>query len=181
MEFQRLSQQPGAAWCPFRAGGVEPAIKKDGPGPFTAIQLGCSWPNWTGKHIALDRSSREALGDQVAAAIEARIATGVLSAGDRLPASRELAAALRVNRGTIQAAYARLSDRGLVAGRVGSGTTVVGSPTDQARFDPIALLSRRATALASDPGLSPALPVVADFSRLTPDERFFPLEEFTRR
>ena len=131
--------------------------------------------------ISLDRGSREGLADQRAAAVEARIATGVLDAGDRLPTTRDLAATLEINRGTVQAAYRRLGERGLVEGRVGSGTVVAlgGARVPPAAFDPAALLSRRAAAIGSESPRIVAEPVVADFSRLTPDERFFPLEEFT--
>ena len=134
--------------------------------------------------IRLDRGSREPLADQLAAAIEARIATGVLSPGDRLPASRELAALLGINRGTVQAAYARLARRELTAGRVGSGTVVLGTgifgAASPAALDVASLLSRRASGLDRLAGSSPSSIEVADFSRLTPDERFFPIEEFTR-
>ncbi|HXM78240.1 MAG TPA: GntR family transcriptional regulator, partial [Thermoanaerobaculia bacterium] len=92
------------------------------------------------KSVLLDRSSREPIGDQLAAAIEARIATGALSAGDRLPTVRDLASALAINRGTVQSALRRLSDRGLVEGRVGSGTVVVGAAAPRP-FDATALLS----------------------------------------
>jgi DNA-binding transcriptional MocR family regulator len=134
--------------------------------------------------ISLDRGSREGLADQLSAAIEARIATGLLDTGDRLPTTRDLASALDINRGTVQAAYRRLAERGLVEGRVGSGTVVVGggpatAPGPAAAFDPLSLLSHRAAAIVSDTPRPPTEPSVADFSRLTPDERFFPLEEFT--
>ncbi len=128
--------------------------------------------------IGVDRASREPISDQVAAAIEARIATGALVSGDRLPTTRDLADALAINRGTVQSAYRRLGARGLVEGRVGSGTVVVGAATSVV-FDPTALLSRRAAAIASEPERPESDLSVADFSRLTPDERFFPLEEFT--
>ncbi|MCW3015933.1 MAG: transcriptional regulator, GntR family with aminotransferase domain [Solirubrobacterales bacterium] len=52
------------------------------------------------------------------------IAQGLLPAGTRLPTERSLAQQLQVSRGTIVAAYAELADRGLVARRQGSGTTV---------------------------------------------------------
>jgi len=128
----------------------------------------------------LDRGSREPLGDQLAAAIEARIATGLLGPGTRLPTTRELASALGINRGTVQSAYHKLGQRGALVSRVGSGTVVRIAPTEQPQFDPTALLSHRALDVSSEAVLPLALPVVADFSRLTPDERFFPLEEFTR-
>ena len=135
--------------------------------------------DWSG--IALDRAAREPLSEQLTAAIEARIATSALAAGDRLPTMRDLAAALGVNRGTIQAAYRELSKRGLAVGRVGSGTVVVSRRRQELEsgFDATALLSERATGIASESAIAPREPVVADFSRLTPDERFFPLEDFT--
>src|ERR1700730_9880026 len=127
--------------------------------------------------VLLDPRSRDTTGDQLAAAIEARIATGALSAGDRLSTLRDLASALAVHPGTVQSALRRLSDRGLVEGRVGSGTVVVGSAAPRP-FDATALLSKRAAAIASEPARADSALSVADFSRLTPDERFFPIDEF---
>ena len=99
--------------------------------------------------------------------------------GHRLPTTRELAAALAVNRASVQAAYRKLAQEGRVVTRVGSGTVVTG-PAAPAEFGLSALVSRRASALRPDLPPPPAAPLVADFSRLAPDERFFPLEEFTR-
>ncbi|MGH9366305.1 MAG: PLP-dependent aminotransferase family protein, partial [Thermoanaerobaculia bacterium] len=131
-------------------------------------------------HISIDRAGSEPLAVQLAAAIEARIATGRLRAGDRLPTTRELASALGVNRGTVQAAYRLLSERSLVEGRVGSGTVVRPEAPARGDFEPAALLSRRVRGMLEESAPVLAMPPVADFSRLTPDERFFPLEEFTR-
>lgn len=74
--------------------------------------------------VCLDRLSREPLGDQLAAAIEARVATGLLARGARLPTTRELAGVLGINRGAVQSAYSKLARQGLLASRVGSGTIV---------------------------------------------------------
>jgi len=128
----------------------------------------------------LDRSGRSPLSEQLVAAIEARIAAGRLRSGDRLPTTRELAASLGLNRGTIQTAYRRLSDRGLVEGRVGSGTVVRAGTPSAPELSIASLLSRRVRGIGEDAALPLAQPPIADFSRLTPDERFFPLEEFTR-
>lgn len=122
----------------------------------------------------------EPLAQQLAEAIEARITVGQLRSGDRLPTTRQLASSLGVNRGTIQAAYRRLSERHLVEGRVGSGTVVRSALPFAPKFDASSLLSRRVLGIGEDSAVTPAEPVIADFSRLTPDERFFPLEEFTR-
>jgi DNA-binding transcriptional MocR family regulator len=130
--------------------------------------------------IALDRASGEPLSGQLAAALERKIASGSLVSGSHLPATRDLAAALKINRGTVQAAYRILQHAGLARGRVGSGTVVSASPPARVPFDADALLSARVAGLAPEDSPASGAPLIADFSRLTPDERFFPLEEFTR-
>jgi DNA-binding transcriptional MocR family regulator len=129
--------------------------------------------------ISLDRGVRTPLAEQLYEALESRISAGQLSESNRLPPSRELAARLKVNRATVQAAYRRLQREGLVEARVGSGTVVRGPAPKRSAFDLSSLLSRGAAELPAD-WSSRDDPEVADFSRLTPDERFFPLEEFTR-
>jgi 2-aminoadipate transaminase len=129
--------------------------------------------------ISLTRSAGAPLSDQVYEAIERWIAGGVLAQNTRLPTTRELAAALGINRGTVQAAYRRLQENGLVDGRVGSGT-VVRARVEASPFRLDDLLSRRVAGLREETGIAATTPLVADFSRLAPDERFFPLEEFTR-
>lgn len=136
-------------------------------------QLG--WPG----DIDLDRASREPLSGQLAAALERRISSGSLPEGTRLPATRDLAATLKINRGTVQAAYRHLQQAGLARGRVGSGTIVHAPLLPPSPFDADALLSTRVSSLAPEDSPAAGAPLIADFSRLTPDERFFPLEEFT--
>ncbi|HSE64687.1 MAG TPA: PLP-dependent aminotransferase family protein [Thermoanaerobaculia bacterium] len=129
--------------------------------------------------IVLDRASREPLSEQLFAALAARIETGHFPAGSRLPTTRELAAGLGISRGGVQAAYRRLAAEGLATTRVGSGTVVKGGPRAARPFDLSALVSRRASAIPAPTPPPLASPLLADFSRLTPDERFFPLEKFT--
>src|SRR5689334_9221082 len=105
--------------------------------------------------ISLDRGSPQPLADQISSAIERWIEGGTLDENDRLPTTRELAAALGINRGTVQAAYRRLQDRGLVAARVGSGSVVRGRSPRPRELRVETLLSRRAAEL-SDEALSPA-------------------------
>jgi DNA-binding transcriptional MocR family regulator len=131
--------------------------------------------------IGIDRAAPIPLVKQVRDAIEREISGGSLPTNSRLPTTRELAAALGVNRGTVQAAYRLLAERGLVEGRVGSGTVVLsGSDSPAAPFRLDDLLSRRVAALPEESSTPLPAPLFADFSRLAPDERFFPLEEFTR-
>ena len=131
--------------------------------------------------ISLSRGSGAPLADQLYAAIERFIAAGAVVENSRLPTTRELAAALGIHRGAVQAAYRRLQQEGLVSGKVGSGTVVRGrrpGPANRPSLED--LLSRRAAELTDETPLFPKAPWVADFSRLAPDEGFFPLEEFTR-
>jgi GntR family transcriptional regulator/MocR family aminotransferase len=56
------------------------------------------------------------------------IADGRLPVGSRLPATRVLAAELRVSRGLVTEAYRRLGEDGQIAGRGRAGTVVVAAP-----------------------------------------------------
>src|ERR1700758_2618004 len=62
----------------------------------------------------------------LADAIRAAIMDGRLRAGTPLPATRLLASDLDVSRGVIVEVYQRLGDEGLVRGRPGAGTRVLG-------------------------------------------------------
>ena len=84
------------------------------------------------------------------------VESGTLHRGDRLPATRELAGQLGLNRTTISAAYALLESEGLIAGHVGRGSFVTGRA-----------LKNDASAPAS-------------FSRSRPSELLFPLAEFRK-
>ncbi|MCW8329663.1 PLP-dependent aminotransferase family protein [Photobacterium sp. SDRW27] len=79
-------------------------------------------------NIVLDTPSGEhksaPLYRQIADAIEQHIASGTLSAGQKLPTHRALADQLKVTVGTITRAYAEVEQRELVEARVGAGTFV---------------------------------------------------------
>jgi len=74
---------------------------------------------------AADAPSR-GLTSWLAGAIRAAIMDGRLRAGAPLPATRLLASDLGVSRGVIVEVYQRLADEGLVSGRPGTGTRVLG-------------------------------------------------------
>src|SRR4051794_33308491 len=63
---------------------------------------------------------------QLAEQMSLRIRSGQWARGERLPATRELAGLLGLNRTTISAAYAMLEEQGLIAGQVGRGSFVTG-------------------------------------------------------
>jgi GntR family transcriptional regulator/MocR family aminotransferase len=74
----------------------------------------------------------EPLYRQICDGLRARILSGELQGGERLPSSRELAAELGVSRNVVLLAYEQLEAEGYIRGRRGSGTYVsqglVGKP-----------------------------------------------------
>jgi len=76
---------------------------------------------------------------RIAAAIRDRIASGELSAGDRLAPIRALAEELGVNRDTVALAYDQLRSEGLVEGTVGRGTFVRATVRSEPMSEPTRL------------------------------------------
>lgn len=99
-------------------------------------------------NIALDRSARASLTEQISAGIASAIESGVLAPGARLPSWMDLATQLGVARGTVKAAYERLADSQLVmvASR-SSGTRVAGPPIARAVVERQAIQSDLQSAL----------------------------------
>ncbi|WP_075218068.1 FCD domain-containing protein [Mongoliimonas terrestris] len=87
--------------------------------------------------------------DAVIAQIEGLILDGVLRAGDRLPAERELARNLDVSRPILRDALADLETRGLIVTRHGGGT-VVADVTGEVFREPIVGLVRNHPKAAAD-------------------------------
>jgi len=104
--------------------------------------------------------------------IKGCIETGALTPGERLPATRELAGQLGLNRATVSSAYDLLETAGLIAGHVGRGSFVTaGLAPALSGIDWAALLpSGTARAPTSDAAIS--------FSNSRPSEMLFPVEAF---
>jgi len=75
--------------------------------------------------IPLDRQSTMPLYKQIKTYLQQGILSGSLATDTRLPASRQLAHDLGVNRITVENAYAELEADGLVFSKLGSGTYVL--------------------------------------------------------
>ncbi len=75
-------------------------------------------------HRRLHRHSPVPVWAQIEDELAARIASGELKVGDRVPAERDLAEQLQVSRGTVRQALDALAARGLVERGVGQGTFV---------------------------------------------------------
>ncbi|MFI6846405.1 PLP-dependent aminotransferase family protein [Kitasatospora sp. NPDC050467] len=118
------------------------------------------------------------LADWLARRLRRAITDGRLPPGSRLPATRVLAAELKVSRGVVTDAYRRLTEEGQIAGRGRGGTVVVATPAPPpppagppapapALFDsvpvPESFDALRATPARID--LSPGVPDLAAFPR----------------
>lgn len=126
--------------------------------------------------IQLDASSETPLYRQLYDRLSGLIASGKLARGGRLPATRELAGLLGLNRTTVSAAYALLESQGLIQGHVGRGSFVLGEPD----------LSRPGLSWeqilppteAGAPPPPPAAPEAISFTSSRPAEELFPVEAF---
>ncbi len=74
--------------------------------------------------LNVDKYSRTPIYEQIVAAVEKEISTGVLRPMDQLESVRELAYSLSINPNTIQKAYAELERRGLCYSAPGQGRFV---------------------------------------------------------
>ena len=75
--------------------------------------------------IPLDRQSTIPLYQQIETYLRQGILSGSLAPDTRLPASRQLARDLCINRITVENAYAELETEGLIYSKMGSGTYVL--------------------------------------------------------
>jgi 2-aminoadipate transaminase len=101
-----------------------------------------------------------------------RIRSGDMARGERLPATRELAGLIGLNRATVSAAYELLESEGLVSGQVGRGSFVTGGPLRPGGVDWSALLEK------SDPPPAGFGGPATSFVMSRPSRELFPLDDF---
>src|ERR1700691_3321903 len=100
-----------------------------------------------------DRAPFRQLVDQVTDAVE----RGQIQPGDQLPSVREVVRQVTINPNTVHRAYRELEHLGLVEGRLGLGTFVVGaqhSPQREYRANSWRDVLREGVALAQASGIS---------------------------
>lgn len=124
--------------------------------------------------LQLEPESAVPLYRQVYTLIRDAITSGALRPGERIPATRDLAGMLGLNRTTVAAAYELLETEGLVRGHVGRGSFVAG-PGER----PVAPDWMREPAAAAA-ALPPEPEGVISFSAARPAAGLFPLDEFRR-
>ncbi len=123
--------------------------------------------------IRLEASSDAPLYRQLYDQLRVHIQSGRIAKGDRLPATRELAGLLGLNRATVAAAYELLENEGLMKGHVGRGSFVEGEAP--------APLRATWTELSSPAEPLPHLSMSVDgisFASSRPAGELFPMEEF---
>jgi GntR family transcriptional regulator/MocR family aminotransferase len=147
--------------------------------------------------IVLDRDRPVPLARQIQAHFERLIRERQLVAGMKLPATRELARDLGVNRATVALAYEELVAAGFARAHVGQGTFVAfrrepnggtrpaapRTPATRAPVDWTALLSRSARVIAADDGYRQPAGGGAgtiSFAGGMPDSALFPTDAFRR-
>jgi 2-aminoadipate transaminase len=120
----------------------------------------------------LNPNSTESLYWQVYDRIRGLIASGQLENGYRLPATRELAGQLGLNRTTISSAYELLERDGLITGHVGRGSFVANAANrNHAGLNWSTLLD------SNEVSVSPGTATIS-FSASRPSEHLFPIAEF---
>ena len=143
--------------------------------------------------IPLDRDGDVPLYQQIKAYLRQGILSGSLAADTRLPASRQLARDLAINRITVESAYAELESEGLVFSRVGSGTYILPIndlpplPRDSAGAPRPLWQQSIALAAETSGGMSPDEMLAAaghlhpiSFASGNSDSRLFPAEDFRK-
>jgi len=144
--------------------------------------------------VPLDRDKPVPLARQIQAHLERLIAGRLLAPGVKLPATRELAQSLGVNRATVALAYEELVAAGWARAHVGQGTFVAGPPEGatvvvEPPAQPLnwaALLSRSARIVDNDAerarAAAPTGPRdgVISFAGGMPDSGLFPTDAFRR-
>ncbi len=150
--------------------------------------------------LAIDRTKPVPLARQIQAQIERLVHEGLLVPGMKLPATRELARDLGVNRATVTLAYEELVASGWASAHVGQGTFVATPPGRGAAVNgatsPLArtpdidwsgLLSRSAQIIAAETDRrrisampSRSSPGLISFAGGMPDSALFPTDAFRR-
>src|SRR5438093_2051743 len=122
----------------------------------------------------LDPQSQLPLYQQLHRHFTELIRSQAIKRGERLPATRELAGMLGLNRTTVSAAYELLESEGLISGQVGRGSFVTGEPgAKRTLLEWEHLLDRAAI---------PAMPSLGkdgiSFATSRPADDLFPLQDF---
>ncbi len=129
--------------------------------------------------IALDAAAELPIYKQLADGIRSLVDSGIIQSGEKLPATRELAGLLGLNRTTVSAAYAVLEQSHILEGHVGRGTfiaarNIIVSSGAETTIDWESILPPLENAAPASPKIS------ISFASSRPAQRSFPLTQFRR-
>ena len=116
--------------------------------------------------LSLDRTAAEPLRAQLEGALRDAIRSGRLTAGERLPSSRAMAAELGLSRGLVLECYSQLQAEGFLTSRTGSATRVAAGALTPSPAPPAAP--------------TPAPRLAVDFLPGVPDLTSFPRADWAR-
>jgi GntR family transcriptional regulator/MocR family aminotransferase len=119
--------------------------------------------------VVVDRAAAVPLAAQISAQVRGAVTAGVLGAGDRLPSTRDLAAALGVSRTVVTTAYAQLFAEGWLEGRHGSGTYIADVAPAPAPATPASELNC-AIGYAPATSIAQSMPLIAPADAAAPAE-----------
>lgn len=125
--------------------------------------------------IVLDPDSGVPLYRQLYTQLKDSITSGRILKGEKLPATRELAGLLGLNRATVAAAYQLLEEDGLLKGHVGRGSFVDGPAAASGRVSWDRIVSPPCFPPMPALSLSPA---GISFASSRPADELFPMEDF---
>ena len=126
--------------------------------------------------IIVDHHAETPIYKQLADGIRSMVDSGAIQSGEKLPATRELAGHLGLNRTTVSAAYAVLEQSGILEGHVGRGSFIakITRPQRTERTDWESLLPPLESAAPPTPKIQ------ISFANSRPAQDAFPLASFRR-
>jgi len=126
------------------------------------------------RRLVLDREMAGSLQTQISGQLKKLIQTGELSAGERLPSTRELANGLQVSRNTVVAAYDMLVGQGYVEAQLRSGFQVCNAAQAFRTLPVVSKTRQEQKLIPSQPG------VPVPFRPTQPDVNLFSLQIWNR-
>jgi GntR family transcriptional regulator / MocR family aminotransferase len=125
--------------------------------------------------LKLDRTRAEPLRVQLERELREAIRSGRLAAGERLPSSRAMAAALGISRGLVIDCYSQLQAEGFLTSRTGSATRVAAGA-----LAPVPSRSPSPPLTPEPTGPAPSTRLAVDFCPGVPDLTSFPRADWAR-
>ena len=130
--------------------------------------------------ITLDSQADTPIYKQLADGIRSLVDSGIIQSGEKLPATRELAGLLGLNRTTVSAAYSVLEQSHILQGHVGRGTFIAAKRTTAAGSNAETTIDWESVLPPLEDAAPASSKISVSFASSRPAQRSFPLAEFRR-